>query len=101
MNQSAALPAFEKKTNPEVAEEKKTFPKIIPPQVILEITGASKKTISNFANRGVTTWHALTPRRKRFIALFSFSVFISVTMSLIATVIARRVTRKPATKAAI
>lgn len=101
MNQLASFPLSEQKTSSNVEEEKKALPKSGPSQVILEIIDPNKKKLNAFVNGRVTTWRALPPRRKRFIALFSFSVLLSVVMSLVVTGIARRVARRRVIKATI
>lgn len=101
MSQSTTLPPSDKKMNSEVVEERKAFPNTIPPQVVLEIIDSNKKAVSTFVSGRVTAWRALPPQRKRFLALFSFSAFLSVTMSFIAMAMARRIARKRTTKTAL
>lgn len=101
MSQPTTLLPSDKNTNPEVGEEKKAFQAFIPPRVVLEVIDINKKAVSTFAIGCVTAWKALPPRRKRFLALFSFSVFLSVTMSCIATVVARLAARRQAAKTAL
>ena len=98
MSQSTTLPPSGQKTNPEVVEEKNAFLNTIPPRVVLEVIDTNKKAVSTFVSGRVTAWKALPPRRKRFLSLFSFSVFLSVTMSFIATIVARRAARRQAAK---
>jgi len=94
MSQKTVEPAVETKTVPEVLEEKKGFPNIVPPpQVVIEIAETSKKRVSQFIDSFVTKWRALPPQRKRIITLISFSAFVSLAMSLIAAWIARVVAK--------
>jgi hypothetical protein len=101
MSQSTTLPPSDKKMNSEVVEERKTFPNTIPPQVVLEIIDTNKRAVSTFVSGRVTAWKALPLQRKRFLALFSLSALLSVTISFIAMALARRLTRKRATKTAL
>jgi hypothetical protein len=98
MSQQTVLPASETKTVSEVPVDKKVFPKIVPPQVAVEIADSGKKTINQFVAKVVATWRALPLKTKRTITFVGLSVFVSVTMSLIATVIARVITWLTASK---
>jgi len=57
-----------------------------------------KKTINQFVAKVVATWRALPLGTKRTMTFVGLSVFVSVTMSLIATVIARVITWLTASK---
>ena len=101
MSQQQVLPASEPKAVSEVPATKRVFPKIVPsPQVTVEIVDVGKKRFGEFMGRLIGSWNAIPPTRKRVIALVGLSVFVSVAMSLIATIIARIVTRKPEVVAA-
>jgi hypothetical protein len=104
MSQQTVLSTSETKAVsevPTVPVEKRVFPKIVPPpQAAVEIVGVSKKTFGKFMNGFIARWQNTPPERKRTIALVGLSVLVSITMSLIATIIVRLVTRKPKVKAA-
>lgn len=70
----------------EISVEEQTSPREIPlPKVIIAATGAGKNAYKVF----VTRWREMPRERQRLFALVGISVITSVTMSLIATVIAR------------
>lgn len=99
MNQSIVSPLPEQKLNSTGEEGKKAFSKMGPLPVMLEIVDPNIGKVRVFVNRRVTAWRALPPQRKRVIALISGSVFLAVTMSLLAAGITRKITRKEAAKA--
>ena len=71
---------------PEIPLEEQVSQREIPlPKVIIDATGAGK----NAYKVVVTRWNELPRERQRLFALVGISVITSVTMSLIATVIAR------------
>jgi len=95
MSQQTVQPTTETETPLEVPVEKPAFLRMIqPPQPVIEIVGTSKNTVTTFCDTVVARWRALPQERKRIIALVGLSVAISVTMSVIATVIARFFTKK-------
>jgi hypothetical protein len=71
--------------------EEQLFPREIPlPKVVIDAPGASK----NACEAVVNWWRNLPRERQRLFALVGISVITSVTMRLIATVIARLVGKK-------
>lgn len=71
--------------------EAQLFPREVPlPKVVIAATGASKNAYEAVVN----WWRSLPRERQRLFALVGISVITSVTVSLIATVIARLVGEK-------
>ena len=82
MIQEKIKPPIEKET---IAPKEPT-PRVIPtPEVVIEIDGASK----SFFNKAIAWWRALPKQRQLFIELTGASVAVSLTMTLIASLIAR------------
>lgn len=70
----------------EISAEEQVSQREIPlPKVFISATDAGK----NAYQEAVTRWNELPRERQRLIALVGISVITSITMSLIATVIAR------------
>ena len=67
------------------AEEQVSQQEIPLPKVFVSATDAGKNAYEDI----VTRWNELPRERQRLIALFGISVVTSITMSIIATVIAR------------
>ncbi len=71
--------------------EERLFPREIPlPKVVIDATGASKNAYEAVVN----WWRNLPRERQRLFLLVGISIITSVTMSLIARVIARLVGKK-------
>jgi hypothetical protein len=96
MSQQTIQPPPEAPTSSAIQEEQQAFPKMAPllPGCSDGIT-ASKKTITASIDRVVAFWRALPVQRKRFIALLGLSIYLSVAMSVIVTLLARLTGKQP------
>ncbi len=82
MIQETIKPPVEKET---IAPKEPTLRVIPTPEVVIEIAGASK----SFFDKVIAWWRALPKQRQRIIEITGASVAVSLTMSLIASLIAR------------
>lgn len=95
MSQQTIQPTSETKAAPAITGEKQAFSQIVPvPQVVAEGIATSKKMITTSIDGVIAFWRALPDEKRRMYTLFG----LSLTLSVLATFIARLVSRKPKTE---
>lgn len=96
MSQQIIQPPAETPATSALPTEQQAIPKVVPSrQRVSEGVEASQKTITTSIDRVIPFWRALPVQRKRLIALLGLSVYLSVTMSVIVTLLARLANRQP------
>ena len=96
MSQQTIQPTQETQAASAIPPGQQDFPKVVPSlQIVSEGVAASKKTITTSIDRGIAFWRALPAEKRPLIALLGLSVYLSVTMSVIVTLLARLANRQP------